>query len=214
MNVYANVVSNDVGNASADIQQLTDNMPLPKGYSITFQGEVATMQRSFGDLGLGVLLALVLTFLIIVPLFRSFKLPLIILLTFPLGIIGVALLMLITGTRLNIQSLMGIIMMVGIAVSYGNILVDRINALVKEGMSVPEAIRMGARDRFRPVLMTAGTTVLGLLPTALALGAGGEVNAPLAIAVIGGTIAATALTLFIIPVLFFLLVKQANTIEQ
>lgn len=214
MNVYANVVGTDVGSTSASVQRLTDNMPLPKGYSITFQGEVATMQRSFGDLGLGVVLALVLTFLIIVPLFRSFKLPLIILLTFPLGIIGVALLMLFTGTRLNIQSLMGIIMMVGIAVSYGNILVDRMNALVQEGLSVPEAIRQGTRDRFRPVLMTAGTTVLGLLPTALALGTGGEVNAPLAIAVMGGTIAATALTLFIIPILFSLLVKQqANTIE-
>ncbi|MBL0126428.1 MAG: efflux RND transporter permease subunit [Flavobacteriales bacterium] len=214
MNVYANVVGTDVGSTSASIQQLTDNMPLPKGYSITFQGEVATMQRSFGDLGLGVVLALVLTFLIIVPLFRSFKLPIIILLTFPLGIIGVALLMWITGTRLNIQSLMGIIMMVGIAVSYGNILVDRMNGLLKEGLPVYDAILQGTRDRFRPVLMTAGTTVLGLLPTALALGTGGEVNAPLAIAVIGGTIAATVLTLFIIPILFSLLVKQVNTTEQ
>ncbi len=214
MNVYANVVGTDVGSTSASVQRLTDNMPLPKGYSITFQGEVATMQRSFGDLGLGVVLALVLTFLIIVPLFRSFKLPLIILLTFPLGIIGVASLMLVTGTRLNIQSLMGIIMMVGIAVSYGNILVDRMNALVRDGLPLYEAILQGTRDRFRPLLMTAGTTVLGLLPTALALGAGGEVNAPLAIAVMGGTIAATALTLFIIPILFSLLVKQqANTIE-
>ncbi len=105
---------------------------------------------------------------------------------------------------------MGIIMMVGIAVSYGNILIDRINGLIKEGKAKREAIVSGATDRFRPVLMTAGTTIFGLLPTAMARSAGTEANVPLAIAVIGGTFMATLLTLYIIPIMYLLIAKTNN----
>jgi CzcA family heavy metal efflux pump len=206
-NVYANVEDADIGTVSDEIQKRIDAMDFPKGYKVNFQGEVATMNSSFGDLGLGLGLAVILAFLIITPLFRSFRQPLIIIMAFPLGIIGVALLMWITGTNLNIQSLMGIIMMVGIAVSYGNILIDRINGLIQEGKEKSEAIVTGAKDRFRPVLMTAGTTIFGLLPTALASGPGTEANVPLAIAVIGGTFMATLLTLYIIPILYSLIAK-------
>jgi len=206
-NVYANVEDADIGSVSDEIQKRIDAMDLPKGYKVNFQGEVATMNSSFGDLGLGLGLAVILAFLIITPLFRSFRQPLIIIMAFPLGIIGVALLMWITGTNLNIQSLMGIIMMVGIAVSYGNILIDRINGLIQEGKEKSEAIITGAKDRFRPVLMTAGTTIFGLLPTAMASGPGTEANVPLAIAVIGGTFMATLLTLYIIPILYSLIAK-------
>ena len=207
-NVYANVEGADIGSVSTVIRKRLDAMSFPKGYEVTFQGEIATMTSSFGELGLGLALALVLAFLIMVPLFRSFRQPLIILFTFPLGIIGVALLMWVTNTYLSIQSIMGIIMMVGIAVSYGNILVDRINALVAEGLPVNEAIVTGCGNRFRPVLMTAGTTIFGLLPTALALSRGAEANVPLAIAVIGGTFMATVLTLWVIPVLYSYFVKN------
>jgi CzcA family heavy metal efflux pump len=206
-NVYANVEDADIGSVSDEIQRRIDAMDFPKGYKVNFQGEVATMNSSFGDLGLGLGLAVILAFLIITPLFRSFRQPLIIIMAFPLGIIGVALLMWITGTNLNIQSLMGIIMMVGIAVSYGNILIDRINGLIQEGTEKSEAIVTGAKDRFRPVLMTAGTTIFGLLPTAMASGPGTEANVPLAIAVIGGTFMATLLTLYIIPILYSLIAK-------
>ena len=206
-NVYANVEDADIGSVSDEIQKRIDAMDFPKGYKVNFQGEVATMNSSFGDLGLGLGLAVILAFLIITPLFRSFRQPLIIIMAFPLGIIGVALLMWITGTNLNIQSLMGIIMMVGIAVSYGNILIDRINGLIQEGTEKSEAIVTGAKDRFRPVLMTAGTTIFGLLPTAMASGPGTEANVPLAIAVIGGTFMATLLTLYIIPILYSLIAK-------
>ena len=185
-------------------------MEFPKGYKVTFSGEIATMKTSFGDLGLGLALAVILAYLIMMPLFRSFRQPLIIIMAFPLGIIGVALLMWATGTNLSIQSIMGIIMMVGIAVSYGNILIDRINGLVKEGKTKREAIVSGAADRFRPVLMTAGTTIFGLLPTAMARSAGTEANVPLAIAVIGGTFMATLLTLYIIPIMYSLIVKTNN----
>ena len=210
-NVYANVEGEDIGSVSDKIQELLNDLELPKGYTVAFQGEVAVIKSSFGDLGLGLILAVIMAFLIITPLFRSFRLPLIIILVFPLGIIGVAFLMYVTNTYLSIQSIMGIIMMVGIAVSYGNILVDRINNLIKEGKDKTEAIINGAADRFRPVLMTASTTIFGLLPTAMALSKGSESNVPLAIAVIGGTFMAMILTLFIVPILYSYIAKSTNT---
>lgn len=209
-NVYANVENSDIGRVSDAIQDRISAMEFPKGYKVTFRGEIAAMKSSFGDLGLGLGLAVILVFLIITPLFRSFMQPLIIVLTFPLGIIGVAMLMWVTGAYLNIQSLMGIIMMVGIAVSYGNILVDRIHALTYKGQNIKEAIVMGAGDRFRPVLMTAGTTIFGLLPTAMSTSAGSEPNVPLAIAVIGGTFMAGLMTLYIIPILYSFVTKTKD----
>ena len=168
------------------------------------------MKRSFANLGLGLILALLFAFLIITPLFKSFRQPLIIILAFPLGLIGIVALMMLTGTNLSIQSIMGIIMMVGISVSYGNILIDRINNLIKEGMQKRAAIINGASDRFRPVLMTAATTVFGLLPTAIGIGESGGANVPLAIAVIGGTITATFLTLYIIPIFYLMIAKTQH----
>jgi len=209
-NVYTNVEGMDIGSVSDEIKKRIDVIDLPKGYKVNFQGEIATMKSSFGDLWIGLGLAIVLVFLILIPLFRSFRQPLIIILVFPLGIIGVASLMWSTGTNLNIQSLMGTIMMVGIAVSYGNILIDRINALIKEGKAKREAIVNGASERLRPIMMTAATTIFGLLPTAMATSAGTESNVPLAIAVIGGTFMATLLTLYVVPILY-LLIAKSNT---
>ncbi|MGK0389700.1 MAG: multidrug efflux pump subunit AcrB, partial [Maribacter sp.] len=207
-NVYANIEGMDVGRVSDEIQKRLDEMEFPAGYKVKFQGEVAIIKNAFGDLGLGLGLAIALAFLIITPLFRSFRQPLIIILAFPLGIIGVAALMWLTNTYLSIQSIMGIIMMVGISVSYGNILIDRINVLVKEGHSKMDSIMNGASDRFRPILMTASTTIFGLLPTALTQTPGSEANVPLAIAVIGGTFMATLLTLYIIPILYSIIAKS------
>jgi len=209
-NVYANVEGKDVGRVSDAIQDIIDDMDIPSGYEMNFQGEVAIIKESFGGLGMGLALAAILAFLIITPLFRSFVQPFVIILAFPFGIIGVALLMWITGTYLSIQSIMGIIMMVGISVSYGNILVDRINALIYKGRHVDEAIVQGSGDRFRPVLMTASTTILGLLPTALATNPGSEANVPLAITVIGGTFMATLITLYLIPIFYSLIAKPKN----
>lgn len=206
-NVYANAEGKDIGRVSDEIQSIINGMELPSGYEVNFEGEVAIIKDSFGGLGLGLVLAVILAFLIITPLFRSFRKPLIIILAFPFGLIGVALLMWGTGTYLSIQSIMGIIMMVGISVSYGNILVDRINVLMGEGKQKQAAIIEGSSDRFRPVLMTASTTILGLLPTALATNPGSEANVPLAIAVIGGTLMATIITLYIIPIFYSLIAK-------
>ena len=213
-NVYANIDGADVGTVSDNIKEIIKSIDIPKGYTIEFEGEVNVISKSFKELSLGLVLAAILAFLILVPLFRSFRQPLIIILTIPLGFIGVALLMWITNTNLNIQSMMGIIMMIGIAVSYGNILVDRINTLFKGSAGLEDAIVQGSRDRFRPVLMTAITTILGLLPTAIGMGQGTEANVPLAIAVIGGTFMATVLTLFIIPILYSLFTKSKTAISN
>lgn len=212
-NVYANVEGADIGGISTEIQRRLNGMSFPPGYAVNFEGEVAIIRNSFADLGLGLALAVVLSFLILVPLFRSFRQPLIILSAFPLGIIGVVFLLWITRTYLSIQAIMGIIMMVGISVAYGNILVDRINNLVKNGTAVKDAVLQGASDRFRPILMTATTTIFGLLPTALGLSQGSEANVPLALAVIGGTFMATVLTLFVIPILYTLLAKDTSAIK-
>jgi len=206
-NVYANVEGKDIGRVSDEIQNIIDEMDIPPGYEVNFEGEVAIIKESFGGLGLGLALAAILAFLIITPLFRSFRKPLIIILAFPFGLIGVGFLMWGTGTYLSIQSIMGIIMMVGISVSYGNILVDRINLLMNEGKQKQAAIVEGSSDRFRPVLMTATTTIFGLLPTALATSPGSEANVPLAIAVIGGTFMATIITLYIIPIFYSFIAK-------
>ena len=207
-NVYANAEGKDIGRVSDRIQKIIESIEIPPGYEVNFEGEVAIIKESFGGLGLGLALAVILSFLIITPLFRSFLQPFVIILAFPFGLIGVGFLMWSTGTYLSIQSIMGIIMMVGISVSYGNILVDRINALTYKGQSVRDAIVQGAGDRFRPVLMTASTTVFGLLPTALATNPGSEANVPLAIAVIGGTFMATIITLYIIPIFYSFINKD------
>ncbi len=213
-NVYANIDGSDVGSVSDNIKDIIKSIDVPKGYTIEFEGEVNVISKSFKELTLGLVLAAILAFLILVPLFRSFRQPLIIILTIPLGFIGVALLMWITNTNLNIQSMMGIIMMIGIAVSYGNILVDRINTLFNGSANLDDAIVQGSSDRFRPVLMTAITTILGLMPTAIGMGQGTEANVPLAIAVIGGTFMATLLTLFIIPILYSLFTKSKTSISN
>jgi len=210
-NVYANVEDIDIGSASDEIIKRIKvfRKTLPKGYEVNFEGEVAVIKSSFSNLGLGLLLSVLFAFLITTPLFKSFRQPLVIILAFPLGMIGVVLLMFITKTNISIQSIMGIIMMVGISVSYGNILIDRINNLISEGVNMKDAVINGSLDRFRPILMTAATTVFGLLPTAIGFG-NADANAPLAIAVIGGTIAAALLTLYITPILYSIISKNYN----
>ena len=206
--LHVNVENRDIGSLSSEISGILDNMTFPKGYEVEIRGEIEQMEKSFANLGLGLLLAIILSFLIIVPLFRSFKLPFIILLTVPLGLIGVFFFLAATNTNISIQSIMGVIMMVGISVSYGNILVDRINNISKEGVDITQAIMLGCKERFRPVLMTTLTTILGLLPMALGWQIGGEANVPLARAIMGGVFASSFLTLLIIPIFYYLFSKN------
>jgi len=212
-NIFVNVENKDINSVATQIENRIKPIKddLPEGYRIAVRGEFQIMKESFQDLGTGLILAVLLVYLIIVPLFRNFRQPLIIIFSIPLGLMGVIWMLWLTNTYLNIQSIMGIIMMAGIAVSYGNILIDRINQKINEGLPFRDAIIEGAGERFRPVLMTTLTTVFGLFPLALEIQLGSEANAPLARAIIGGTLAATALTFFIIPILYSILSKKEIT---
>ncbi len=212
--IYANTEGRDIGSVSKEIEKQLDTVrkTLPEGYIVTTRGEVESMHDSFSNLGLGLVLAIVLVFLVIVPLLRSFRLPLIIISVIPLGLIGVTAVMLLTNTYLNIQSMMGIIMMAGISVAYSNLLVDKMNHLLQDGKPLPVAIHEGIENRFRPILMTSVVAILALLPMAIGYETGSEANVPLARAIIGGVLAATFLTLFVVPSLFYLLSKKQPTL--
>lgn len=214
--VYANTEGRDIGSVSADIEPILAKIRknLPEGYTITSRGEVQSMHESFSNLGLGLALAVVLVFLVIVPLLRSFKLPLIIVSVIPMSLIGVTAILLLTGSYLNIPSMMGIIMMAGISVAYSNLLVDKMNNLLKDGRNLSQAIHEGIENRFRPILMTSIVAILALLPMAIGYETGGEANVPLARAIIGGVLAATLLTLFVVPVLFYLLSKNNKPVPM
>ena len=210
--VFSNVEGKDIGSVASEIKSKLAGIRknLPEGYTITTRGEVQSMKEGFSNLGLGLALAILMVYLVIVPLLRSFKLPLIIITVIPLGLIGVTAMLLATNTYLNIQSMMGIIMMVGITVAYSNLLVDKMSHLLKKGKPLEEAIKEGVANRFRPIIMTAVVTVFALLPMAIGYETGGEANIPLARAIIGGVLAATLLSLFVVPVLFYLSNKKSS----
>jgi multidrug efflux pump subunit AcrB len=165
---------------------------------------VQGMQASFRSFGLGLLLSLVLLYLILVAQFRSFLDPVLILLAVPTGVMGVLLTLLLTGTTLNVMSLMGVIMMVGIVVSNSILIVEFAHRLEEDGMSVRDAIVSSCRIRLRPILMTSLATIIGLVPMALKLGTGSEQYAPLARAIIGGLTVSVALTVFLVPAVYLL----------
>ena len=184
-----------------------------RGYTMSASGEVQTMRSSFAQFARGFLLALVLIYLLLVAQLRSFIDPLMILLTVPLGFIGVAIVLFATGTSLNIQSLMGIIMMAGIVVEYGIILVHFANERVEQGQPIVDAVKEAARVRLRPILMTSLTTALALLPMALGI-AGAEGNVPLARTIIGGVLGAMVLTLFVLPCLYVWMKRPPKPREE
>ena len=177
-------------------------MPLPKDVSFTIRGSVATMAKSFASFGAGLLLAVALLYLVMVAQFRSFLDPVIIMFAVPMGMIGVIWTLYLTNTTLNIESFMGIIMMVGIVVSNSILLVDFANQRRRSGQPLRRAVIESARVRLRPILMTALATIVALMPVALELGAGSEASAPLARAAAGGLAVSTVLTLILVPVIY------------
>ncbi len=212
VDVLVNTENRDIGNVAADVEKAIAPIraELPEGMRIELKGEYARMTESAQSLGVGLGLASVLVYLLMVPLMRSFVQPLIIMAAVPLGLIGVLGILWATGTSLNVQSEMGVIFLVGIVVSQGVLLIDFANHLRKQGKRVFEAITEAAVTRFRPILMTFLATFLDLLPMALGLGRGSESLTPLARAVVGGLVTATALTLFVVPILFTLLIRDRH----
>jgi len=173
---------------------------MPKGFSIVFSGEYEEQQKAQTDFLISILMALVLIYMVMAAQFERFLDPLIVMISVPLAIVGVVPILLLTGTTLNIQSLMGVVMLIGIVVNNAIVLVDYINLLRREqNMSIQEAVMESGRRRLRPILMTTCTTVLGMLPLSFGMGAGGEIQAALARSVIGGLTVSTLITLVLIP---------------
>ena len=202
--VYVNVAGRDVGSVAAGVDRVLKQIP-QKGVTLTVRGPVATMKSSAKMLGAGILVATVLMYLVLMAQFRSFLDPLIIVLAVPLGISGVLATLCLTGTTLNIQSMIGTLMMIGVAIHNSILLVEFANRLQEQGYEIPEAALAAAQVRLRPILMTAFVLAASMLPMAFHFAPGGEAMIPLARAVIGGMLVSTFLTLFLVPCVYTLL---------
>jgi multidrug efflux pump subunit AcrB len=211
--VLINTENRDIGGVARDIAARLQDLKVPEGMRWTLTGEYQRMNESFRSLGYGLAMAAVLVYLLMVPLFRSFLGPFIIMFTVPLGLIGVLIMLFLSHTTLNVQSEMGVIFLVGIVVSNGVLLVDFANRQRKLGVSVHKAITTAAAIRFRPILMTFLATFLDLVPMAIGFGKGSEANVPLARAVVGGLLTSTFLTLLIVPILYTLLMRDRSHSE-
>ena len=204
IDIYVRPLNEDLGKIANAIDGIIAQTNVPEGLSVTLRGMVQGMRASFSSFELGLTLALVLLYLILVAQFQSFVDPFIILLAVPPGLTGVLVTLWLTGTTLNVMSLMGVVMLVGIAVSNSILIVEFTRHLQQEGMQVREAVATACRVRLRPVLMTSLATIIGLLPMALKLGAGSESYAPLARAILGGLAVSVALTVFLVPAAYVL----------
>ncbi|HEY0162449.1 MAG TPA: efflux RND transporter permease subunit [Edaphobacter sp.] len=208
LDIYVRPQEEALGKVAADIQKIVDEANPPHGIDVTLTGSVTSMNASFHSFAIGLTLSVLLLFLILVAQFRSFIDPFIILLALPPGLAGVIFALLIWGTTLNVMSLMGVVMLAGIALSNSILIVEFAHHLMKEGMGVREAITTSCRVRLRPILMTSLATLIGLLPMALKLGEGSESYAPLAQALIGGLTLSVLLTIFLVPAGFFLVYRN------
>jgi multidrug efflux pump subunit AcrB len=198
----------DIGSAAAELEQKLKLDPRTRGLDFSYVGQVQLMRDTFSGLGIAIGLAIMVVFMIMASQFRSLRLPFVMLFTIPVALVGIVMALLSAGQGFSITALMGVLMVVGIAVSNGILLVDDANRRFGEGTEKVEAIIAAARTRFIPIAMTSLATVIGLVPTALALEKGTEANQPLALAVVGGLTSSTILSLFLVPVMFVLLAKR------
>lgn len=205
IDVSANLSGRNLSAVIGDIQERLEEIPLPTGFSVEIVGDYKEQQESFRELTIGIILALVLIYMVMASQFESIRDPFIVMFSVPFALIGVSGILYLTGTTFNIQTYIGIIMLAGIVVNNAILLVNTTNQLRDvEGMKLRPAIEEAGRRRLRPILMTALSTVLGLLPMAIGLGEGSETQAPLARAVVGGLLSSTFITLILIPVLYSL----------
>jgi HAE1 family hydrophobic/amphiphilic exporter-1 len=208
IDVYVAPSGEDIGGVLHGVQKIVKKMNLPSDVRVTVRGSAEAMQESFKSFGLGLILSTLLVYLILVAQFKSFLDPFLILLAIPTGLTGVLLILFLTGTTLNVMSLMGVVMMVGIVVSNSILIVEFTNRLREEGKPLKEAVSLACRVRLRPVLMTSLATLIGLIPLATKLGTGSEAYAPLARAIIGGLAVSVVLTVFIVPCTYFILYRR------
>ena len=187
-----------------------DEVEFPAKYSAKITGEEEKRAESFNGLGFALLLSIILVYMVMASQFESLRHPFTILLTIPLAGVGSILAFLLTGQTLNMMAFIGIIMLAGIAVNSSIILVDRINQLKEQGMELTEAIMAAAQQRIRPIIMTGLTTILALLPMCFGFGEGASLRSPMALAVIGGLVTATILTLIVIPCVYYIFDRKVK----
>jgi HAE1 family hydrophobic/amphiphilic exporter-1 len=211
IDVYVSTKGEDLGRVTSGINRILRQTKMPAGVRYNLRGQVESMYASFQSFGLGLILSVALVYLILVAQFKSFMDPFLILLAVPTGLTGVMLTLVLTGTTLNIMSLMGIVMMVGIVVSNSILIVEFTHRLREQGHPLWDAIVVACRVRLRPVLMTSLATLIGLIPMAAKLGTGSEAYAPLARAIIGGLAVSVVLTMFIVPAAYLLVYRNRKS---
>jgi len=211
IDLYVAPRAEDLGRVTSAIDKIVGDTKLPEGIRVKLRGSVQNMRSSFSSFGVGLLLAVVLVYLVLVAQFASFIDPFIILLAVPPGLAGVLLFLLATGTTLNVMSLMGVVMMVGIVVSNSILIVEFTRQLRHQGTPMREAAAVAARQRLRPVLMTSLATLLGLIPMALKLGTGSEAYAPLARSIIGGLLVSVVVTVYLVPAAYLWIHRREET---
>jgi multidrug efflux pump subunit AcrB len=210
IDIYVAPSGEDLGGVLKGVNRIVKGTQLPKGVRVNLRGSVQGMQASFSSFGFGLILSVILVYLILVAQFQSFIDPLLILLAVPTGLTGVLLMLFLTGTTLNVMSLMGVVMMVGIVVSNSILIVEFTHRLREEGRPLREAVALACRVRLRPVLMTSLATLIGLIPMAMKLGTGSEAYAPLARSIIGGLAVSVVLTVFIVPAAYLLVYRKTE----
>jgi multidrug efflux pump subunit AcrB len=202
--VYVTPKGEDLGRVASAIDKIVTDMKVPGNVRVNLRGMVLGMNASFKSFAQGFSLAAVLLYIILVAQFRSFIDPLLIMLAIPMGFIGVLLILFLTGTTLNVMSLMGVLMLIGVAGSNSILIVDFAHKLEEQNLPVADAVITACRVRLRPILMTSLATIIGMLPMALKLGTGSEQYAPMARAIIGGLSSSVVLTVFIVPAAYLL----------
>jgi HAE1 family hydrophobic/amphiphilic exporter-1 len=210
--VYVTPRGEDLGKLADDIRGILNKASLPANVRVNLRGMVEGMEASFRSFGLGLLLSLLLLYLILVAQFRSFVDPLLILLAIPMGFIGVLVILPLTHSTLNVMSLMGVLMLVGIAGSNSILIVDFAHNLETQGLPPADAVITSCRVRLRPILMTSLATIIGMIPMAMKMGTGAEQYAPMASAIIGGLTSSVILTIFIVPAAYLLVYGRTQAI--
>ena len=200
--ISANIFKRPLKDVASDVESFVNEMDIPEEYKVKLAGESEEMKQSFDSLRNALILSVILVYMIMAAQFESLWQPFIIMFTVPLSLIGVIAALFVTQTSVNVVALLGVIMLGGIVVNNGIVLIDYINILRAKGVPVFESVMEASKARLRPILMTAMTTVLGLLPMAIAVGEGSELRSPLAISVMGGLFVTTCLSLLVIPAIY------------
>jgi multidrug efflux pump subunit AcrB len=214
VDIYVTPKGEDLGKLRDSVSQAIADMHLPDNIRVNLRGMVNAMNESFKSFGIGFSLSFILLFLILIAQFKSFVDPFLIMLAIPMGFIGVLVILLFTHTTLNVMSLMGVLMLIGIADSNSILIVDFAHRLEEQGLSVTDAVITACRVRLRPILMTTLATIFGMIPMAMKLGEGGEQYTPMARAIIGGLASSVLLTIFIVPAAYVLVYGRRKPVAQ